>query len=153
MSSLLELKGKARKKRKLLGRGNGSGKGTYSGRGGKGQTARTGGNRRPGFEGGQTPLLRKIPKFKGFKNPNYEEYQVVNISQLNMFDDGAEITAEMLKEKSLIRRVTDPIKLLGDGELTKSVTISVNKASKSAIEKVESKKGKVILTVKPKQDV
>lgn len=151
--SLLDLKSKiGKKKKKRLGRGNASGHGTYSGRGGKGQTARTGGNRRPGFEGGQTPYLRKMPKIKGFKNPNRIEYQIVNVGQLNIFEDKSEITAINLFEKNLISKKNKPVKLLaGKGELTKTLTIKVEKASEKAIEAVNANKGKVELLVKEQQ--
>src|SRR5690606_11561232 len=99
--SLQELKSNVKKKRKVVGRGNGSGKGTYSTRGGKGQTARSGGNRRPGFEGGQTPYLRRIPKLKAFKNINRINYQAVNIGDLNIFDENSKVDAEALRTKNL----------------------------------------------------
>ncbi len=137
--------GRSHKLRKTVGRGNASGHGTFSTRGGKGQTARTGGTRRPGFAGGQTPFFRKMPKLHGFKNPNQITYQVVNVGDLNVFDDNGEVNLETLKAKGLVSKKTVPVKLLGDGELTKSLNITVNKASKSAVTKVESKKGKVNL--------
>lgn len=146
MSSLLTLtsnKG-ARKKAKTVGRGNGSGHGTYSSRGGKGQTARTGSRKRPGFEGGQTPLYRKMPKYKGFNNPNHVEYQVVNVKSLNVFDDNTEVTSASLFEKKLISSQSRPVKILGDGEVTKKLIIKVDKVSASAKEKVEKAKGQVV---------
>lgn len=145
--SLLELSSKnGKKKRKRVGRGNASGHGTYSCRGMKGQSARTGGRRRPGFEGGQTPYLRKMPKLKGFKNPNYVEYQIINIGDLNVFDDNAVVDVKALLEKNIISKKTRPVKLLaGKGELEKTLTIIVNKASKEAIKLIEAKKGKVQL--------
>lgn len=147
--SLTELKSKVSKKRKRIGRGNGSGHGTYSTRGNKGQKARSGGTRRPGFEGGQTPFLRKMPKLKGFKNPNAVTYQPINVGSLNVFDNNAKVDIDTLLEKKLIRKKSVPVKLLGGkGELDKTLEITVHKASKSAIEKVEAKKGKVILLEK-----
>lgn len=145
MSQLLNLSSKVKKKnRKRVGRGNGSGLGTYSGRGMKGQTARAGGKRRPGFEGGQTPLLRKMPKLKGFKNPNRIEFQVVNISDLNIFENGTVVDFKLLLEKNIISKKSKPVKLLGGkGELEKTLTIIVDKASVSAITAVEAKKGTV----------
>ena len=140
-----KVKKTGRKARKRVGRGDGSGHGTYSTRGGKGQTARTGGRRRPGFEGGQTPYARRLPKLKGFTPINREEYQIVNVSALNVFDDKATVELKDLMEKKLISKLTKPVKLLGDGELEKSLTVTVNKASKSAIAKIEAKKGKVNL--------
>lgn len=146
--SLLKLSSKTGiKKRKRVGRGNGSGHGTYSCRGGKGQTARSGGTRRPGFEGGQTPYLRKLPKIKGFKNPNYVQYQAVNISSLNIFNDKDTITPEILFANKIIPKIGSPVKLLGGGTLEKTLTITVHKASKSAIEAVEGKKGKINLLI------
>lgn len=147
---LTELKSRTSKSKKRVGRGNGSGVGTYSGRGMKGQTARAGGRRRPGFEGGQTPYLRKMPKLKGFKNPNHIEYQAVNVGDLNIFDSGATVKKEDLLAKNLISKKTRPVKLLGGkGELEKALTIEVDKASASAIKAVESKKGKVVLPSAP----
>jgi len=145
--SLLDLRSKTgNKKRKRVGRGNASGHGTFCCRGMNGQSARSGGRVRPGFEGGQTPYLRKMPKLRGFKNPNHVEYQVINVGDLNTFEDGAEITKEILLEKNLIGKKTMPVKLLaGKGELEKKLTVKVDKASKAAVEKIEAKGGKVIL--------
>ena len=148
--SLSELKSKTGKKaRKRVGRGNGSKLGTYSARGMKGQSARSGGRRRPGFEGGQTPYFMKLPKLKGFRNPNRVESQVINIGDLNVFEDGSEVTIENLLLKNLIAKKNRPVKLLaGKGELEKKLTILVHKASKAAIAAVEAKKGSVqLLTV------
>jgi large subunit ribosomal protein L15 len=131
--------------RKRVGRGNASGHGTYSCRGMKGQTARSGGRRRPGFEGGQTPYLQKLPKLKGFKNINRVEYQVINLDDLNMFDDKAKVDLAALLEKNLISKKNKPVKLLGRGKLEKAVTVVVHKASKTAIAAVEGSKGKVEL--------
>lgn len=142
--SLLELSSKnGKKRRKRVGRGNASGHGTFSCKGMKGQTARSGGRRRPGFEGGQTPYINKLPKLKGFKNPNHVEYQVVNVGALNIFEDKATVDMEALYSKNLISKKFKPVKLLATGELEKSLTIVVDKASKKAIEAVESKKGSV----------
>src|SRR5690606_2476641 len=122
--------------------------GTYSCRGMKGQSARTGGRRRPGFEGGQTPYYMRMPKLKGFRNINQVEYQVVNIGELNIFDDKEEITPEKLHQKKLISKKNLPVKLLGGkGEVEKEFKIIVHKASKTAIQKIEAKKGKVELLV------
>lgn len=152
--SLLELSGKTgRKKSKRLGRGNASGAGTYSGRGMKGQNARSGGPRKPGFEGGQTPYSRKMPKLRGFKNPNRVEYQAVNVGDLNIFDDKETVNAEKLYSKNLISKKNKPVKLLaGKGDLEKALTIEVDKASAKAVEMVESKKGKVQLKVELKKE-
>jgi large subunit ribosomal protein L15 len=128
------------KKRKLLGRGNASGHGTFCGRGVKGQKSRTGGKIRRGFEGGQTPLARKMPKIGGFKNPCMVKARIVNVSDLEKLASGkSELTLSDKKR---------PYKLLGDGEITKALTIKIDKASKSAIEKVEKAGGKVELTPK-----
>lgn len=134
----------ARKKRKTVGRGNGSGHGSYSTRGGKGQTARSGSGYKPGFEGGQTPLYRKMPKLKGFNNINHVDYQVVNVESLNLFfDDNEEINVVKLYEKKLISHKDRPVKILGDGELTKKFTVKVDRVSASAKEKIEKAKGTV----------
>ncbi|MBI4975311.1 50S ribosomal protein L15 [Candidatus Peregrinibacteria bacterium] len=145
--SLLNLSSKlGKKKRKRIGRGNASGHGTYSCHGMKGQTARSGGRVRPGFEGGQTPMSRKMPKLKGFKNPNHVEYQVVCTGQLNVFEEGQEVGIKELLDKNIVSKKTHPVKLLsGKGELTKKLKIKVNKTSKSAIKEVESKKGEISL--------
>ena len=143
LQSLRRNKG-ATKKKKVVGRGNGSGHGTYSTRGGKGQTARTGSSRSPGFEGGQTPLIRKMPKLKGFLNPNHIKYQPVNVGDLNKFEDGDVIDAVKLHDIGLISYPERPVKLLGDGEITKKLTINVEKASAGAKEKMEKAGGKVI---------
>jgi len=147
MDALLKLKRNkgATQARKRLGRGNGSGLGTYSGRGGKGQTQRTGGNIKPGFAGGQTPLYRKMPKYKGFSNVNRKTYQVVNLEALNVFEEGAEVNAKTLLAKRLIESVEVPVKILGDGELKKKLNITVDRVSASAQEKIEQSKGKLTI--------
>jgi large subunit ribosomal protein L15 len=132
------------KKRKRIGRGNGSGHGTFATKGMKGQTARTGGRRRPGFEGGQMPLIRKMPKLGGFKCPNRVEYQVINVSDLNFFEENEIVNKESLLAKKLIRKKTMPIKLLGNGKLEKAVKIQLDKVSKSAAEKVTAAKGEIL---------
>jgi len=154
MEALLKLKRNkgAIKTKKRLGRGNGSGLGSYSGRGGNGQTARTGGNIKPGFAGGQTPLYRKMPKFKGFTNLNTVKYQVVNVEDLNSFDDGTEVNAEKLHQVKLINSVDAPVKILGNGELSKKLKVTVNKVSASAKEKIEGAKGSVTEIVLPAQE-
>lgn len=135
----------SRKKKRIVGRGDSSGHGSYSTRGGKGQTARTGGGVKPGFEGGQTPLLRRIPKLKGFKNPNRLPYQVVNIEKLNRFDEGGTVDLVALFEAHLISKKNRPIKLLGLGELTKKLTLKVDACSEEAKKKIEAKGGQVML--------
>lgn len=144
LQNLSSKTGKVPKKR--VGRGNGSGHGTFSGRGVKGQTARAGGRRRPGFEGGQTPYLRRMPKLKGFKNPNRIEYQIINVGDLNIFEEKDSVDKATLREKNLISKKDKPVKLLaGKGTLEKTLTIMIDKASKSAIAAVEAKKGKCIV--------
>lgn len=149
MDALLKLKRNkgATKTKKRLGRGNGSGLGTYSGKGGKGQTARTGGTIRPGFAGGQTPLFRKMPKLKGFNNVNRVSFQVVNVESLNLFEDNTEVNAQKLFESKLINSAEQPVKILGNGELKKKLQVKVDRVSSSAKEKIEQAKGSVTETM------
>jgi len=149
LSRLKKSKGKKTKKR--VGRGNGSKKGTYSGRGMNGQSSRSGGKRRPGFEGGQTPLIRRMPKLKGFKNPNKVRYQVVNVHQLESFKNGTTIDKEILKKKKLIRNAEKPVKILSAGELSKKLTITVESVSAAAQKKIEKAGGKVEALGNPKK--
>lgn len=131
------------KSRKRVGRGNGSGSGNTAGRGNKGQKARSGGGVRPGFEGGQMPMARRLPK-RGFTNIFAKEYNVVNLSDLEeRFESGAEVTLETLIESGLVKKVLDGVKVLGDGDLTKALTVKVNKVSKTAAEKIAAAGGKV----------
>ena len=123
------------------GRGPGSGNGKTAGKGHKGQNARSGGGVRVGFEGGQIPLYRRLPK-RGFNNIFATEYAIVNVSDLNAFEDGAVINAEVLLEKRIIRKALDGVKVLGRGELTKKVTVQATAFSTSAKEKIESVGGK-----------
>ena len=127
---------------KRLGRGVGSQLGKTSGKGHKGAKARSGGGKRPGFEGGQMPLTRRIPK-RGFTNIFAKEYAIVNVSALNAFDDGAVVTNEALVEKGLVKKVLDGVKILGGGELQKKLTVSVDKVTESAKAKIEAIGGKV----------
>ena len=133
----------ARTSAKRLGRGIGSGFGKTSGKGHKGQWARSGGGVRIGFEGGQMPLARRLPK-TGFDNNWKKVYSVVNLESLNCFEDGTVITAELLLEAGVLSKI-EPygLKVLGNGELTKKLTVKANKFSKSAIEKIEKIGGKV----------
>ncbi len=129
--------------RKRLGRGIGSGTGKTAGKGHKGQKARSGGGVRPGFEGGQQPLARRMPK-RGFTNIFKKEYVVINVKELEQrFDDGAEVTIESLFETGLIKAVKDGVKILGTGELTKALTVKVDKVSAAAQEKIVAAGGKV----------
>lgn len=130
--------------KKRLGRGNGSGLGTFSGRGCKGQGQRKSGNVRPGFEGGQTPLISRLPKLRGFKNPNKMSFQVVNVSDLERFDAGAEVNLHTLLEKRLVAKKDVPVKLLGNGKLTKSLVVRLQKASQTAKKKVLAAGGKIL---------
>lgn len=141
----------SRRTSKRVGRGPGSGRGTYSGRGVKGQKARSGhhGGPRPGFEGGQTPLLLRMPKLGGFKNPNHVEYQVVNLEDLVSFKAGSTVTKEDLKSHSLIHSISKPVKLLGRGELKHGVTLVVDAASASAKAALEKAGGSVTLPTPP----
>ena len=123
------------------GRGAGSGNGKTAGKGHKGQNARSGGGVRPGFEGGQIPLYRRLPK-RGFNNIFAKHYAIVNVSDLEVFDNDAVITTEVLLEKRIIRKALDGVKILGRGELTKKVTVQANIFSASAKEKIESVGGK-----------
>ena len=126
-----------------LGRGIGSGLGKTSGKGHKGQWARSGGGVRPGFEGGQMPLSRRLPK-TGFDNRYKKVYSIVNLGDLNVFDDGAVVTAEELLKRGILSKI-EPygLKVLGNGELTKKVTVQAKKFSKAAVEKIEKAGGKV----------
>ena len=139
-------------KRKRIGRGDGS-CGTYSGKGMKGQTSRTGGRRRPGFEGGQTPLIRRMPKLRGFRSLGKIKYQVVNVGDLEKkFKEGDKITKEMLAKEGLIFNAKKPVKLLGTGEVKKKFEITVDLASKSTIDKIEKSGGKLTCVGKVKED-
>ena len=139
-----ELKPAAKKvKRNRVGRGMASGNGKTSGRGHKGQKARSGGGVRPGFEGGQLPLFRRLPK-RGFNNYEFRtEYAVVNVGDLNDFKDGSVIELKNLKESGLVKKEKDGIKILGSGELTKKLTVKANKFSSTAKEKIENAGGKI----------
>lgn len=128
-------------RKKIVGRGIGSGVGKTSGKGHKGQNARSGGGVRPGFEGGQMPLYRRLPK-RGFTNIFAKKYVTVNVEVLDKFNDGDEVTAEALLEKGIISKTLDGVKVLGRGEVTKKVTVKVAKISESAKEKIEKAGGK-----------
>ena len=130
----------SRKNAKRVGRGESSGLGKTSGRGHKGQKARSGGSVRPGFEGGQMPLYRRLPK-RGFKNYFKTEYEVVNVKDLDVFDAGTVVDAALLAEKGLIRSAASLVKLLADGEVTKALTIKLDRASKQAIDKISKAGG------------
>lgn len=129
------------KKRKRVGRGHGSGHGGTSGRGHKGQLSRSGGGKGPGFEGGQNPLHRRLPKLPGFTNHFRKVYATVNVSQLERFDEGSEVNAELLAGNGLIRKADLPVKILGDGDLNKKLTVKAAAFTGSAREKIESAGG------------
>lgn len=128
--------------KKRLGRGIGSGTGKTAGKGHKGQKARSGGGVRPGFEGGQQPLARRMPK-RGFTNIFKKEYVVLNVKDLERFENGTEVTIESLFEEGLIKAVKDGVKILGTGELSKALTVKVDKVSEAARAKIEAAGGKV----------
>ncbi len=127
---------------KRVGRGIGSGLGKTSGKGHKGQNARSGGGVRPGFEGGQMPLFRRIPK-RGFNNRNSKVYAEVKLSDLEVLENGTEVTAESLLELGLIKKINDGIVVLGNGDLTKKLTVKAARVTKTAEEKIKAAGGKV----------
>lgn len=132
----------ARHARKRLGRGNGSGLGKTSGKGNKGQNARSGGGVRPGFEGGQIPFFQRLPK-RGFNNINRKEYAIVNLSDLEQFENGSTVTLETYFESGLVKKAFDGIKILGNGSLTKKLTVQAHKFSQSAEEAIKAAGGTV----------
>lgn len=141
---LHELKPAAGSKKapKRVGRGTGSGLGRNAGKGEKGQKARSGGGVRPGFEGGQMPLYRRLPK-RGFTNIFAKEYAEINVERLNIFEDGTEVTPELLLQKGIVKKAKDGVKVLGNGELQKNLTVKAAKFTKAAAEKIEAAGGKV----------
>lgn len=132
----------SRKNRKRVGRGTSSGVGKTAGRGQKGQLARSGGKTRIGFEGGQMPLFRRMPK-RGFKNINRKEYAVVNLSDLNQFKEGTEVTPALLVESGLVKKELSGVKLLANGDLKVKLTVKVNKYSEAAKSAVEAAGGSI----------
>ncbi|MBV6499344.1 MAG: 50S ribosomal protein L15 [Prosthecobacter sp.] len=133
----------ARKRKKRIGCGESSGHGKTSCKGHKGQMARAGRGIRPGFEGGQMPLFRRLPK-KGFSNDRFRDvYEVVNVGDLNAFDDGAVVNEASLRDKGLVNRACDAIKILGTGELSRKLTVEIKTLSASAREKIEKAGGTV----------
>jgi large subunit ribosomal protein L15 len=130
------------KRRKVVGRGRGSGNGTTAGRGGKGQTARTGSSIPAWFEGGQMPLIRRLPK-RGFTNIFKKDYAIINVEILDRFESGQEVTPALLVSQGLIRSRHDGVKVLGTGDLTKALTVHAHKFSQSAAAKIEAAGGKV----------
>ncbi|ANP70915.1 50S ribosomal protein L15 [Clostridium tyrobutyricum] len=132
----------SRKAPKRVGRGTGSGLGRNAGKGENGQKARSGGGVRLGFEGGQMPLFRRIPK-RGFTNIFAKEYSQINIDRLNIFEDGTEVTPQLLLQKRIIKKSKNGLKILGNGELNKKLTVKAAKFTKAAAEKIEAAGGKV----------
>ena len=132
----------SRKNRKRVGRGNGSGHGTYSGRGSKGQKSRSGYRIRPGFEGGQLPLIKRLPRKRGFTNIFKVEYSVVNIARLNVFEAGSEVTPESFRAAGVVKSLRQPIKVLAKGSLNRPLVVRVNKFSAAAKAKIETAGGK-----------
>lgn len=130
----------ARKERKRIGRGTGSGTGKTAGKGHKGQSARAGNQPRPGFEGGQLPFFQRLPK-RGFNNVNRKEFAIVNLQDLNIFNDGDVITPELLLEKGLITKFLSGVKVLGNGTLEKKVSVKANHFSNAAKEAIEKNGG------------
>ncbi|MDO8849047.1 MAG: 50S ribosomal protein L15 [Coriobacteriia bacterium] len=137
----------SRQNRKRVGRGNGSGHGSTAGRGDKGQNSRAGGGKGPGFEGGQNPLHMRMPKLGGFKNRNRVEYAVVNVSRLeDLYAAGDTVDVDSLFDKGVIKSKTTPVKVLGDGELTKKLTVKIDRVSGPARAKIEAAGGTVDLS-------
>ena len=133
----------SRKGRKQVGRGDGSGHGTYSGRGVKGQKSRSGFRRKPGFEGGQLPLVKRLPQKRGFVNIFKTGHSVVNINKLNMFESGSEVTPERLVAAGLVKSLRHPIKVLAEGEINHSLLVKAHRFSATAKTKIEAAGGRV----------
>ena len=132
----------AKQKRKRVGRGDGSGHGTYSGRGLKGQKSRAGGGVRLGFEGGQLPIIKRLPRKRGFTNIFRDEYTIVNVGRLNTFAADVEVTPQSLLEAGLIKSIKQPVKILGDGEINRPLTVKAKKFSSAAKAKIEAAGGR-----------
>jgi len=133
----------SKKSRKRVGRGDGSGHGTYSGRGCKGQKSRSGYRMRPGFEGGQLPLIKRLPRKRGFVNIFRTEYSVVNLSKLNMFESGSEVDPERLVTAGVVKSRRRPIKILAEGDISHPLVVKAHKFSTAAKAKIEAVGGKV----------
>jgi large subunit ribosomal protein L15 len=132
----------ARKNRKRLGRGNASGTGTYASKGLKGQKARSGNDLRPGFEGGQMPLILSLGRKRGITNRFRNEYSLVNLSTLEAFDEGADVTVETLRQRGIVKK-DRPVKILGQGEITRKLNVTVHRVSAAAREKIQKAGGSV----------
>jgi len=133
----------AKHERKRIGRGNSSGHGTYAGRGCKGQKSRSGGGVRPGFEGGQLPLIKRLPRKRGFTNIFKTGYNVINVGKLNIFPSGSEITPKEFLQAGLIKSLDQPTKILGDGDIQHSLLVKADKFSSAAEKKIVAAGGKV----------
>jgi len=133
----------SKRSRKRVGRGDGSGHGTYSGRGCKGQKSRAGYKMRPGFEGGQLPLIKRLPRKRGFVNFSRKEYSIVNTGKLNVFEAGSEVTPEGLVAAGIIKTLRHPIKVLAEGDISRPLSVKANKFSAAAKAKIEAAGGKV----------
>ena len=131
----------SKKRRKRVGRGDGSGHGTYSGRGCKGQKSRAGYKMRPGFEGGQLPLIKRLPQKRGFVNIFRTEYAIVNLDKLNIFESGSEVTPEKLVAMGIVKSLRYPIKILADGDINHPLVVKANKFSAGAKAKIEAAGG------------
>ena len=131
----------SRKARKRVGRGNGSGHGTYSGRGCKGQKSRAGYRMKPGFEGGQLPLIRRLPRKRGFTNIFRTEYSVVNLARLNVFEPGSDIDREKLIAAGIVNSKNMPVKILGEGDINRPLTVKAHRFSAAAKAKIEAAGG------------
>ena len=132
----------SRKDRKRVGRGDGSGHGTYSGRGCKGQKSRSGFRMRPGFEGGQLPLIKRLPRKRGFTNIFKTEYSIVSLSSLNVFEAGSEVTPEALVSVGVVKSLRQPIKILAGGDIDRPLTVKANRFSAAAKAKIDAAGGK-----------
>lgn len=133
----------AKHARKRVGRGDGSGHGTYSGRGQKGQKSRSGASLRPGFEGGQLPMVKRLPQKRGFFNPFRTEYHIVNLSSLNRFPPDTQVTPELLRQVGLVKSTRKPVKVLGEGELKHPLSVKAHAFSATAQQRIEAAGGKV----------
>lgn len=133
----------SKKKRKRVGRGNGSGHGTYSGRGSKGQKSRSGFKMKPGFEGGQLPLIRRLPRKRGFTNIFRVEYSVVNLDKLSLFEVGSEVTPERLLAAGVVKSLRYPVKILAGGDISYPLSVKADKFSAAAKAKIEAAGGTV----------
>ena len=140
------------KNRKRVGRGNGSGHGTTSGRGTKGQLSRSGANIRLGFEGGQMPLHRRIPHLRGFKNTRKKEFNIINVGQLNKFNDGDVIDFNFLNQRGLIMKKDNPLKILANGSISKKLTIKANFFSENAVKKIQEAGGTAEVEIRAKKE-